>query len=102
MKSKEIHIYSSGPNAACMERVHTALQPNCKTWSQRGGKRRGERATEGLDPDSRGAMAAKAAACIAKNAISKTNKRNPIPGAAHAGVGAGLRRAERCVNPRRL
>lgn len=39
----------------------------------------------GLGSDSKGAAAAQAAACIAKSAISKTNKRNPIPGAAHAG-----------------
>ena len=68
-----------------MERVCIALQPNYMTWSRRGGKRGRERATVGLGPDSRGAMAAQAAACIAKSAISKTNKRNPIPGAAHAG-----------------
>lgn len=69
-----------------MERVYIVLQPNYMTWSQRGGKHgREERATVGLGPDSRGAMAAQAAACIAKSAISKTNKQNPIPGAAHAG-----------------
>lgn len=67
-----IYIYSSGPNAACKERVYIALKPNYMTWSQRGGKHGGERAMVGLGPDSRGARAVQAAACVARSTISKT------------------------------